>query len=480
MFNQLLVFASIAATSPSNPTSQTPDLFDVSNINGRFQPHVDPGYSNTTGGVVSYKTQPSYTACRTAATKGGCYSYTWFGQDAVNSSYAGLCWGVNSRFYDWFPSNSKGAVSGRIWYGCRSSEDCALNGQCVSGSCQCNKGWTGVACTQLNEGVTKYNSGYQHKTNNLNSSSWGGPFLYDSKKGIYHMWVSEMLNNCGLDTWAQNSRVIHSTSSDPLGPYEPQDVIFTDFSHEPDVKQLPNGSLVMYLTQRVPNKWPVCECSNGSTPKDGSCDLYPAHPDNDPTVMSISQGFNGPWSPPVVVMSNTDSDTNLTPWFGEDGLSMVGLWRTFFHPNGTRGYSRIHWVTATDYRKPESYKYDTYLWDDLFGLGGPTEDPFLYKDVEGNFHAIFHNMYGCYPCGGHAFSPDNGVTWVYTGGDAYSDTLHFEAPQGNGDPVADRIARRERPHLVFDNERNPMYLSTGVVPGWNHDYSFTSVVPIMA
>eukprot|EP01059_Diplonema_ambulator_P002247 TRINITY_DN1189_c3_g1_i1.p1 TRINITY_DN1189_c3_g1~~TRINITY_DN1189_c3_g1_i1.p1 ORF type:complete len:464 (+),score=25.14 TRINITY_DN1189_c3_g1_i1:38-1429(+) len=451
--------------------AQTPDLPDTSNINGRFQPGVTPGFSNTTGGVVYYGSKSGYAQCRAAAEEGGCYSYTWFSEVYGNASYRGLCWGVNSRFYDWFPHNDAGAWSGRIWRGCRDATDCAMNGKCDGGKCKCNRGWTGPACTQLNEGPTRYDAGYQHKTNSANSSSWGGPVIYHPPTQTYHMWVSEMLNNCGLDTWAQNSRVIHATSKDPLGPYQPEEVLFTDFSHEPDVKMTPEGTLVMYFTQRVPNNWPLCTCTNGSTPKDGSCNLYPAHPDNDPTVMSTATSVNGPWSSPKIVMENTDSDTNLTPWFGEN-KTMVGLWRTFASPNGTRSYSRIHLVTASNYEDAATYKYNTELWNDLFGLGGPTEDPFLYRDVEGNYHALFHNMYGCMPCGGHAFSADNGTTWVYTGGDAYSDTLVF-------DTTHQRVERRERPHLVFDDDRNPLYLTTGVITGWNGDYSFTSVVPVM-
>lgn len=53
-----------------------------------------------------------------------------------------------------------------------------------------------------------------------------------------------------------------------------------------------------------------------------------------------------------------------------------------------------------------------------------TEDPFVYKDKNNNFHAVFHHMYGLnledfdYCCvdttGGHAFS-ENGINWTYTG-----------------------------------------------------------------
>ena len=45
------------------------------------------------------------------------------------------------------------------------------------------------------------------------------------------------------------------------------------------------------------------------------------------------------------------------------------------------------------------------------------EDPFVYVDSDGVFHAVFHNQLEDDDerlCGGHAFSED-GVAWMYTG-----------------------------------------------------------------
>ena len=59
-----------------------------------------------------------------------------------------------------------------------------------------------------------------------------------------------------------------------------------------------------------------------------------------------------------------------------------------------------------------------------------TEDPFVYLDAAGHFHAIFHHMYGQGTAtqwwldtdGGHAFSRD-GLEWTY-GGVAWGDPQH--------------------------------------------------------
>ena len=316
---------------------------------------------------------------------------------------------------------------------------------------------TGMACSVLFELEAPRNSGYQPAPDGVNTSSWGGPIQQDPTTGTYHMWPSQMLGHCGLNTWASNSQIMHATSPNPLGPYEWQNVVFDSFSHEPDVKITPDGKLTMFMTQRVPNQWPICTCKNGSSVT--TCDYYPAHPDKDHTTMSSATSFEGPWTAPIEVMHNTTSDSNLSPWF-VGGSAMVGLWRTFYHNTTNTGYSRIHWMSASNYSDAGTYTYTTQLSSDLYNLGGPTEDPFLYKDPRSVYHALFHNMYGCFPCGGHAFSKD-GLTWTYTGGDAYGDMLNF-----TGASVLTRINRRERPHILFDKDGEISYLSTGVVPGW--------------
>ena len=34
------------------------------------------------------------------------------------------------------------------------------------------------------------------------------------------MWVSEMVGGCGLNSWTQNSRIVHATSSSMNAPFQ--------------------------------------------------------------------------------------------------------------------------------------------------------------------------------------------------------------------------------------------------------------------
>ena len=102
-------------------------------------------------------------------------------------------------------------------------------------------------------------------------------------------------------------------------------------------------------------------------------------------------------------------------------------------------------------------------------------DPFVYRDCDGGFHAIFHNMEPqddeTY-CGGHAFSVD-GVNWIYAGV-TYSNTVEFT------DGTTFTFGSRERPHLIFDDDGcTPVALTNGATYGGQYgDASYTLLQPI--
>jgi len=102
------------------------------------------------------------------------------------------------------------------------------------------------------------------------------------------------------------------------------------------------------------------------------------------------------------------------------------------------------------------------------------EDPFLYYDAKGRYHAIVHNMnpHETRYCGAHAFSAD-GVNWTY-GGLAYNNTVTFL----DGEEMVP--TRRERPHLIFDKDKTTILgLSTSASGfGQYGDGTFTLVQPV--
>jgi hypothetical protein len=66
--------------------------------------------------------------------------------------------------------------------------------------------------------------------------------------------------------------------------------------------------------------------------------------------------------------------------------------------------------------------------------------------------------------GAHAYSLDDGHTWVDTGV-AFNTTVHYQ------DGSSTTFVQRERPHVVFSDEGEPAYLVSAVT------YSLQPVLP---
>ena len=96
------------------------------------------------------------------------------------------------------------------------------------------------------------------------------------------------------------------------------------------------------------------------------------------------------------------------------------------------------------------------------------EDPFVYLDTRGRFHALFHKFTDEHPgCGGHAYSVD-GRNWTLQNTNAYTTTVTLM----NGAQI--NSGRRERPHLLFNALGEPEYLYTSLT-NWSGrmDKAFT-------
>jgi len=105
--------------------------------------------------------------------------------------------------------------------------------------------------------------------------------------------------------------------------------------------------------------------------------------------------------------------------------------------NETRPWSTIQRVTASDWKDPASYKPE---YTDLFPEVHSTEDPHVYTDAEGYYHAVFHHCYQCPKpcvCGGHAYSLD-GKQWHCT---------HTSNPPLNRRNISDRLLAFTDPYI---------------------------------
>lgn len=354
-------------------------------------------------------------------------------------------------------------------------QNCSYNGEWNGNNCDCDPGWTGPDCSILNILPAEPNSGYQPS----NTDSWGASVLKDDS-GIYHMWVSVVENNCDIEYWARNSKVIHATSSTPEGPYTYQAEAFPVMAHEVDVKRGQGNNWIAFLTAGVDNNGNLaysdygapCICDPSTQQPTGNCNHGAS---TEPTVICTASSPYGPWSDPIVILEPDTLldgiDANFSAVVHNDG-SLVGLWRTY--PLG----SQVHWVTASNYLDPSSYiwqEQETPLFSapyDGFTSEG-LEDMYVYYDeVRDVYHAILHDMVALegapyYDGLGHAYSTD-GINWIYTG-EAASSNVNFT----DGTTT---YSARARPHFLIEDGQITHLITAEQFD--NNDWSYTLIEPI--
>lgn len=208
----------------------------------------------------------------------------------------------------------------------------------------------------------------------------------------------------------------------------------------------------------------TCTCDNGTSTRECIARQAARHCDYEkarwPSYMAYSSDANGPWSEPELIPAFRDSggqgDFNVAPLIFPNG-SVLFLYRW---GGGSPYESHLRLGHAAHWRNVSSYLIEnaTDLFPDL--PTGGFEDPHLYRDSRGGFHALLHSMVGedsCHrladpsgkgACGAHIFS-ENGLQWqTFNSSGAYNGSVDFAA---DATAAAGRaiFTRRERPHAVF-------------------------------
>lgn len=254
-----------------------------------------------------------------------------------------------------------------------------------------------------------------------------------------------------------------STSGSPLGPYEEKASVLPPFAHEPDVVRAPTGEFVLVSTAGSLGNYTgkQCQCSSGPTVP--SCGCSNSCHSFAPTI-SIATDPLGPWVTSEI-------------WPGVNGenpaiwITAAGAVYAMGRGGDVAAYSP-NWRNHSAWLRGAPPNVTTYL------TGRPdVEDPYVYQDSDGSFHAIMHSLEGPHMCGSvsacqvgtHAFSLD-GFAWQY-GGTAYTTEVNMT------DGTQLYLNRRERPHLVFaEGTRTIVALSNSAEPGGAYgDRSFTLI-----
>ena len=214
----LFAFTCAVAAAPTSSAAQPSITWfpDHSNVPPLTWPPPPP-YNHT---VKELPAAPSADQCRQA-----CAGYTNSEVSPVSgwSKCQSFTWLPDGRCVaivdsdEWQLSPMKGATTGKLTWpsaNCHSDADCSHNGVCsADAQCECIAAWRGDRCQTLALLPTRRQWGLRARDGGINTSTWGGAVLRDHDTGLYHMWASELLSHCGIESWTTNSHVVHATST---------------------------------------------------------------------------------------------------------------------------------------------------------------------------------------------------------------------------------------------------------------------------
>jgi hypothetical protein len=287
---------------------------------------------------------------------------------------------------------------------------------------------------------------------------------------LFHMFVSRMAGHCGLNSWQENSEIVHATATDAEGPYSYHSTVMSYFAHGPSVRAYGGGYLMMHLgcgRSFMPYR---DQCRNGTTPAH-------AEPTHDDAVLCnqfnvsimTAKSLYGPWSSTdggEQVYLSSGSTPAAKSWFVPSGrqfsnpapfVKRDGSIMCAYRADARSGGEHVSVAVAATAAGPYT---DERLHPAVASHSG--EDPYLYQDERGHYHMLMHNMGG--GCGSHAFSRD-GVDWTRSGDEPYTFDVAFS------DGSATKMHRRERPQLLLSPTGQPRFFSSGVEDEADHTYT---------
>lgn len=324
----------------------------------------------------------------------------------------------------------------------------------------CPKPWKGADCNQLDLRPADKNQGLNDLTNG--NSYWGGsPIQGDD--GRYHLFVSRMKNNCGLNTWLRNSECVRVSSNSPLGPFSAEETVMGAFCHNPTVKRLSDGTFLLYYIGKGDQEIALYDnCADGQTFGDAyqlqqqACDIN----------VRAAKSILGPWSTPHDVLQTGLKagicPTNPSPVV-EDDDSILMVYRNY--DLGSTIVESISQLSGKTSEKIFTAKASRWNGDyDLISvnkvLDQEAEDTFVWKDQrEGLYHMIYNNKFDDWKnTGGHAVSYD-AKFWTQQEPIFSRDVKYSDGTQST-------VERRERPQIIWLNDEKGV-LYSGVQSSWS-------------
>ena len=280
---------------------------------------------------------------------------------------------------------------------CVDAFDCSLNGECTAGQCVCYAPWTAAPdCSALAFLPSPVQRGFPAPGHN--ETTWGGSIVKDPVGGKFHMFVAEMMNECPLSTWGQNSRCTHAVSDTPEGPYSFSDVAVTNWCQ----RVLSTAPSRLPIHPNRPRARTLILHSNPAivlqTKGDGS-QLYALFHIGDGTggaTQNCSKSDVGVdaavgSAAPAAGSSLHVASSPYGPFAPAQPLPSCNNPAPFLLPNGT-------WFCVCDgfelYRSEDvltaPWVHVTHISATGTPISGNYEDPFFFVDPRGMWHIVYH------------------------------------------------------------------------------------------
>jgi len=349
---------------------------------------------------------------------------------------------------------------------CQTDNDCSLLGECVNSVCQCDAGWKGSKCGQVDILPVKRNWGYR----NPEMSSWCGSAIKEN--GEYHYFGSAMSHNCSLPQFPTNSEAVRATSSSPEGPYTFQEVALPEFAHSTSVKRDIDGNLLLFTIGENMNGADVHACQGqGPWPSSGGDHDQTSLGPHDHMRISRSKSVTGPWEDREIMHTSIDdpsawncNKSNPSAIVLNNG-SILMMYRGVPCERDTGCKNKTanlcqHQGIAFAENSSAPFEDRQGMISELSG----NEDAFFWQSKRG-FHALFHSKSACLAygeeesCGSLAFSPDS-WSWTLNEDAAFDAGIVWE--EEDGSLTEARLESRQRPNILFDEDGvTPLMLING-------------------
>lgn len=291
--------------------------------------------------------------------------------------------------------------------------------------------------------------------------TWGGSPIVDDA-GVFHLFSSEMSNQCGILHYCVNSRVIHLTSPNATGPYSRKEIALSPREHAWDngavhgisVHRLPNQTYALFYMgsmQTGVKTQPNCSAGSGDA---GANSTFGSH-DGRRIGVATSSSLDGPWrrlnapifGPDANAWDNIDV-SNPSPIIHKNG-SVIMLYKGRGSKEQHMGLAFADCIDGP-YARNNSGTTAPNL---------PGEDPWGWIDDQtGIYHAVFHTSNGRDAAGSHRWSAD-GIHWHGDGSTAaYTGSMHWanDTDRVHAGKVT-VLSRRERPQMLLEGKAGSSY-----------------------